>query len=319
MKLPALLRALAPALALCLSACLEPLNLAGGGIGGTGISVEGIVTGFGSVFVSGIEYQTSSTTVYKVDSNGQATQGDLKIGMVVRLSGTFASDGTPQATNIVYQPSVKGPVTCNTDGTLTVLQQTVKTDSNPTYDGFNCQGGNGKVVEVSGLRDAAGVIHATRIGLAAGTSQVYEAHGQVANLVNTAGGQQTFSLGSLTVNFANATPPAGLANGARVEVNGTLASGGTVLNATSISMDDDQPAPQNSKANIEGLITALLSSTTFQVGNQVVSTTGSTTITDTNGTPLTTTQLQLGWRVSVSGTIDASGNLVAVRVRHGGD
>lgn len=318
MKLPVLLRSLAPALALCLSACLDPLNLAGGGIGGTGISVEGVVTGFGSVFVSGIEYQTSGSTAYQVDSNGQASQSDLKIGMVVRLTGSFASDGTPQAAKIVYQPSVKGPVTCNPDGSLTVLQQTVKTDSSPTYDGFSCQGGNGKVVDVSGLRDAAGVIHATRIGLATGTSAVYEAHGQVSNLVN-AGGTQTFNLGSLTVNFANVTPPAGFANGVRVDVNGTLASGSGVLNATSISMDDDQPAPTNSRANVEGLITALLSSTTFQVGNQVVTTDSGTSITDANGTPLTESQLQLGWRVSVSGTVDANGNLVAIRVHHGGD
>jgi len=322
MKLPRTMRILAPALSLALTACLDPLSqLAGGGIGGTGISVVGVVTGFGSVFVSGVEYQTSNATTYDVDSNGTASQSDLKIGMVVNLNGAFAADGTPQAQKIVYRPSVKGPVVCNPDGSLTVLQQTVKTDGNPTYDGFNCQTGNGKVIDVSGLHDANGVIHATRVGLVSNATagQVYEAHGQVSNLVNT-GGTQTFTLGQLSVNFAGVTPvPTKLVNGARVEVKGTLGSTPTTLNATGISFEDGESKPRNTRASIEGLITTISSSTTFQVGNQQVGnqqvvTNQNTTITDVNNNVLSANQLAVGWRIEVSGTFDADGNVVATRV-----
>jgi len=62
----------------------------GGGIGGTGVAY-GTITAFGSVWVNGVEYGTGSTT-FKTDDhpNGGATQGDLRIGMVVRVDGSVS-------------------------------------------------------------------------------------------------------------------------------------------------------------------------------------------------------------------------------------
>ena len=37
-------------------------SLAGGGIGGTGITASGAITGFGSIFVNGIEFETAGAS-----------------------------------------------------------------------------------------------------------------------------------------------------------------------------------------------------------------------------------------------------------------
>ena len=52
-------------------------GLAGGGIGGTGIT-SGTVTGFGSVFVNGIKFETAGTS-FDVDDDPTAVEGDLGI------------------------------------------------------------------------------------------------------------------------------------------------------------------------------------------------------------------------------------------------
>ena len=55
-------------------------GLAGGGIGGTGVT-SGAISGFGSVFVNGIEFETAGTS-FDVDDDPAAVEGDLGIGMV---------------------------------------------------------------------------------------------------------------------------------------------------------------------------------------------------------------------------------------------
>ncbi|MGD8913904.1 MAG: hypothetical protein PVJ68_14345, partial [Candidatus Thiodiazotropha sp.] len=63
-----------------------------GGIGGTGIT-QGRVTGFGSVFVNGTEFNTDDASFTVNDL--AATESDLAVGMVVRISGASnSSTGT---------------------------------------------------------------------------------------------------------------------------------------------------------------------------------------------------------------------------------
>lgn len=82
------------------------LLLAAGGIGGTGISF-GPITGFGSIFVNGVEFQTSGATI--IIDGSPASEGDLKKGMVVTVQGTIDGD-TGIATTILAESAVKGPV-----------------------------------------------------------------------------------------------------------------------------------------------------------------------------------------------------------------
>lgn len=71
-----------------LASC-SPGPQAGGGIGGTGrlTSVaSGPITGFGSVFVSGTEYETTDTSMMVDGQPGG--QHNLKQGMLVRVTAT---------------------------------------------------------------------------------------------------------------------------------------------------------------------------------------------------------------------------------------
>ena len=63
---------------------------AGGGIGGTGKAI-GAITDFGSVFVNGVEFETSSST-FIVEDNPNPTEDDLAIGMRVTVNGTINAD-----------------------------------------------------------------------------------------------------------------------------------------------------------------------------------------------------------------------------------
>lgn len=81
--------------------------LAGVGSGGTGL-VEGIVVGFGSVFIDGKEYSTTNATVEQDNDLGQPQVALLKLGQRVRAS--IDSSGAAVITATVI-PSLSGPVT----------------------------------------------------------------------------------------------------------------------------------------------------------------------------------------------------------------
>ncbi len=81
--------------------------LAGVGSGGTGL-VQGLVVGFGSVFIDGKEYTTTSATIQQDDDQGQAQNALLKLGE--RVQATIDSTGTAVVTATVI-PSLSGPVT----------------------------------------------------------------------------------------------------------------------------------------------------------------------------------------------------------------
>ena len=58
-------------------------------------TVSGPITGFGSVFVNGVEYATSAA---QITINGQSgTEAQLRAGEIVTLQGTVNSDGTTGA------------------------------------------------------------------------------------------------------------------------------------------------------------------------------------------------------------------------------
>ncbi len=104
-----------------------------GGIGGTGVSY-GPVTGFGSVIVNGVEYDTSSADFSVEGTNGD--QSDLAVGMVV----TVTHDDNDNAKSISYKDNVEGPVANKIDvdgvnGSFDVLGVAVTVDSLTVYEG----------------------------------------------------------------------------------------------------------------------------------------------------------------------------------------
>src|SRR3990172_12100904 len=137
-------------------------DYAGGGIGGTGISVGKITAADGtSVDVNGVAFDTTNATVTVDGVSGN--QNNLKVGMIVKVDGTFNPDGTTGiAANIEFKDILEGPVD-SVSPTLVVLGQTVSVSSPTHYDfaDINSDGtidvndlGIGNIVEVSGFLDA---------------------------------------------------------------------------------------------------------------------------------------------------------------------
>ena len=128
---------LASAIALSIVAC-GPGGGGLAGIGGSGYVSSGSVSGFGSVFVNGVEFETDSAT-FDVDGV-PGTQDDLAIGMVVRVNGTIDDDGIHgTASSISFDEELQGPVTGpivydadGITGTFTVLGVKVIIDSGIT-------------------------------------------------------------------------------------------------------------------------------------------------------------------------------------------
>lgn len=279
--------ALASAIALSIVAC-SPSGSGGlAGIGGSGYVSSGSVSGFGSVFVNGVEFETDSAT-FDIDGVS-GTQDDLAIGMVVRVNGTINDDGiSGTATNISYDEELKGPVTGLTapdaDGitrSFMVLGIKVILDSSGTtfdidsdlpvstvFDFDNIENDNN--VEINGFFDSNGDINATRVELKDITfdsSSIVEIKGTISGLSGT-----DFMLASLAVDASAATLddlPNGLENGLFVEVNGTLDATRTILMASKVEAEDNT-IDDIDEFELEGIITDYVDDSNFKINGTTV-------------------------------------------------
>lgn len=249
------------------------------GIGGSGISA-GSVTGFGSVFVNGVEFETGTATFEVEDS--ASTESGLKLGMRVRVNGAVNADGvTGTATSIKYEDQLEGPIssviTPDADDetrSFSVLGTTVIIDDADTFfEGTTYSTlATGDNIEISGFFDNSNVLHATRIELKTAfvaNSTIVEMKGVVSGLSGS-----TFTLGTglgtMTINAASADlsgmPNSLLANGQFVEVKGTLASAAaTSLSATLVEVEDNDLGAEGNKSSIEGIVTRFVSITDFDI------------------------------------------------------
>ena len=299
-----------------------------GGIGGTGdaspttddgetvnqgISV-GRITGFGSVFVNGIEFRTDNAVI-TVDRN-LARERDLRIGMVVTVEGTFDPNGlTGNANRITYEEAVIGPVESINlvTNTVVVLGQSILTTDDTVFDGVTLETMTVRnLIEVSGFPTSTGQVQATRIELILsevipGVTEL-ELAGIVENLNAPA---MTFMIGALLIDFSNAElddlPRRTLSNGLRVEVESREGIVNGVLIANNVegqesTLDD----AEGGLVEIEGVVTNFASPNNFKV-NGIPVRTDTITLYE-NGTA---DDLAVDVRVEVEGVRDADGVLLA--------
>lgn len=245
-------------------------------------SVDGTITGFGSVIIDGVRFDDSATKVAIANSADAtaATLGDLHTGM--RVQGEL-KDGVLQ--NLVVNFALVGTVGTvdATAGTLTVFGQTIKTTTTgqlPTvFEGFSAlaQLAVGDLVKVSGTVASDGSITATRIERRAkdGT-EVFRVSGAVQSIDATA---KTFTLvgnSSVTVNYAAAKLlPTGavIENGKLVSVVATAApassSGKNVLTASVVEVKARKLA-DSSDTTVGGPISDFTSLASLRIGDVLV-------------------------------------------------
>lgn len=135
---------------------------------GVPVVSTGVITGFGSIFVNGVEYETDGANV-STDDNANASEDDLEVGMVVMVTGTINADGvTGDASDIEYHEELQGVVedVNLTEEFFTVLGQLIRVDELTNFEGVTFESLQaGHFVEVSGLVDAEGTILASLVKL----------------------------------------------------------------------------------------------------------------------------------------------------------
>jgi hypothetical protein len=260
-----------------LTACGGGTQVAGGGIGGTGIS-QGPITGFGSIFVNGVEFNTDNATIIKDGTTiGPVSTPDLtnylKIGMVVTVDGDIANSTSGTAATVTYAKELQGPIAAKTSDTLSVLGQTVIVDNLTKIEvaGVTAPASIadlkvGNVVEVSGFSTAGG-IRATYIeAKQAGATAEYELKGTISTINGTllTIGIQTVDInGGASFNF---TPKVG----DYVEVKGTIDAGGNLVASSMELKSRALNATNAGKAELQGYVTSTTSATDFVLNAQPV-------------------------------------------------
>lgn len=239
----------------------------------TAMTVVGPVTGFGSVYVNGIRFDTSNSS-YEVDDQEAFDDSALSVGMVVRVKGTVASDRrSGRADSIDYDDELEGPVE-NTaldpsDATIknfTVFGVQVTADENLTV--FRAEDdrsfgfatlGDGDHVEVSGYY-VDGALLASYIKKEDANDDEFEAKGTVSGFDGSGFALVLADGNQLNVTLAPGAeiPSQGVQDGQYVEVEGTLpdpVSAPRDLLASKVELEDDDYFDEDDdEAEIEGVL-----------------------------------------------------------------
>jgi len=259
------------------TACSDGGNgglMAGGGIGGTGISI-GEISAFGSVFVNDVEFDTQKAQVIvdgKPVGDGDAAVRDLlNLGMVVRVEGRFQGDGSGTANRIVFNENVKGPITAVEDidsmiKKITLLGQSVIVGDATIFRGIDFDHLTaGNAIQVSGWTSGNGVIQATYVGLVTGGD--VSVRGIIAE-VNTV--QKTMRINQLHIDYEKADLNGFTGNqipaaGQSVFVTGVLDTN-DILVADEVRLVHDLEVENADDVELEGIVTQYSSHTNFFLG-----------------------------------------------------
>jgi Domain of unknown function (DUF5666) len=286
------------------------IDLAGGGVSGTGVST-GAIASFGSVEMNGVHYLTDSDvapdfithkTSHGMDNTSMMVSDLFRVGMVVTIHHG-ANDNNAQ--QIEYQDNLQGPIAVKNSGadnTLTVLGQTVVVSDAALFASLNLN----ELVGVSGFVDSAGRVRATYIERNSHSHHhggEIEVKGFVSGLSSSG-----FRLGPLPdgtgTTVAVSFVGAGLANGMYVKVvtTGAQPVSGPISATSIVELTPRTVFPEKSRVDLEGLVTAPPSSSgtivSFAVEGKQVGTDNSTQF------PVGTTvaDIRTDMRVQVQGT-----------------
>jgi len=290
-------------------------------------STVGVITGFGSIYVNGVKYETDSASV---DIDGKSSyETYLGIGDVVVLKGTVNADGiTGTATSVSCSDELEGYVLdlsglIDGVGSINVMGQNVTINLDTVFDSdslaFISELSINDIVEVSGFADGNGNILATRLETKDADEDI-ELKGLVNNLDVTA---MTFTIGDLTIDYSSAAEvPSNLDNSLYVEVKTETALSGNltdgfVLSASKVEIEDDGDmdidGDEGDEIEIQGLVSDV-TATSFRFNGQLVEF-SSLDIDD----DFDLSSLVDGMTITVEGYIDANGDFVVEEIEEDHD
>jgi hypothetical protein len=315
---------IATAIAIALSAGCDT-NSGSAGIDGTGAPLPntivaqniayGSVTAIGSVWLNGVRYDTSSAEF--VIDGVPGSQADIEQGDVVLVVGR-AGAVQPVAERVIVDDAVEGPIAeidlmtssfVALGQAVRVTPATIFDDTVPraALDGLAV----GDTVEVSGFRNSAGDVIATRIEKKPDASAMLETTGAIERLNIPA---QRFNVKDLIVHYgaAGSAAPKGLREGDIVEVKGLQLLPSGELVAASVEVQSIVTGAAGDHVDMQGFVTAVDSRdpNAFRVAGVPSRTTTDTVIDDV--------AVALDAKIAVKGSLDASGVVVASNLRRGG-
>ncbi len=236
----------------------------------TAQTTVGQITGFGSVYVNGVEYETDGTS-YDVDDMPGSGDSDLAVGMIVKIQGSVNPDGvTGKADSISYDDDIEGIVeNLAVDAadpnikTFTVMDVVISADKNSTnFEGEDDPNfsfdtiANGDNVEVSG-EFSGDVLIASYVEKQDALDDDFEAKGTVSEY----NGNDQFVLILKNMSTLNVTlaagaeiPSVGIMNDQYVEIEGTIPDRMGAPNsflATKVELEDHDRLDDSDDEEIE--------------------------------------------------------------------
>jgi len=285
---------------------------------------QGVVTGFGSVFVDGVELEDADASVTKENYDGSTSNTLLQMGQRVRAT----HDGNGKASKVTLDAAVIGTVSAIdlTANTLTVAGQKVNVVTSTTAGTLTVWGGGfttisdvsaGALVEVHGtpVYDSTSKTYsvtASRIQKVTEQGGRMQVAGTISALNTTA---KTFAINGLTVNYTTAAlrpSTATLADGNVVTAFAPLtALSGSTLTASHLKVHQLQDSTVAvSRAQIGGQVSKFNStSQSFEVQGIKI-TIGSTTTINPS-----TKSVADGAFVNVTGTVGTDGSITATNIQ----
>ena len=285
-------------------------------------NTSGVITGFGSVYINGVEYETDNASI-TIDGS-QSAETDLGVGDVCALQGSVNVDGvTGTASAIICTDELEGYVLdvsslTNGIGTMNVMGQIVTVTTDTVFDSDTKASIadliTNDIVEVHGYPDGTGNIFATRVETKNAATDV-EVKGLVSSLDSNV---MTFKLGTLLVDYSSATEVASnLADGLYVEVKTEMDLSGDVTNgftliASKVEIEEDGDldvdGDEGEDFEVQGVVSNI-TETSFDFNGTTVLFDSLETDDDFNLDSLVD-----GMIITVEGYIDANGNFVVEEI-----
>jgi len=290
--------------------------LAGGGIGGTGITI-GAISGFGSVIVNDVHYDTKETKVFFNGTllEGQGTSvvlSNLAKGMVIRVEARYPAYSQALAEQIFFTGNLKGTVQSITAidskvRILSILDQTVileyqnvilddqtrPSDTNFDFDDIEI----GNVLEVSGWVGVDGQIRASYVRKVSDTADPNAEQMIKGNVTDRNEYERWFYINQLKIDMSGIVDDPVPAVRQLVIVHGVLDEDG-ILVASALEIENELGVEDADSVEIEGIVSQVSSADEFILSSTTVKTDEATQLVG-----LTPDDIMPGARLLVKGAL----------------
>ncbi|MBL6734651.1 MAG: hypothetical protein ISP86_02060 [Shewanellaceae bacterium] len=232
---------------------------------------EGLITGFGSVVIDGVRYQTNGAAMMD-DDDSTVSENTLSVGMRVDIEskfkeGTDGKEDTGFISKLTVSDQACGKIVSTdvSEEKIYVYGETITYNSDTVFSGFDTENLELELIKdvpiaVSGYRDATGLLTATNIrkkDLSYANANESKIQGVIASLNN---GDKTFSIEgikdengvNIVFNYTTyTTPPTDLANGKVVHV--TFDSSDQTVSKIKLAKSETRELGKDKKMVIRGV------------------------------------------------------------------